>query len=170
MGSVVSRVVRLAAEDASWMHSRAVEPELADAANEGVVAEEEGRSWVAAHVLVPQVERAARLVALAVGVAPSAMLRYGGLRWETLGETLDRPEVGDALGRRLAPGIARLFNDIHGRNIRNEIAHGASDPRSDHDDAALIALLAIISIAVLLGCCGANRALLARSRRPARGE
>lgn len=128
-----------------------VEPGLADACAPGFEMLEAGRSWLAEHALIPQLERAVRLVAKAVGVVPMKKAKQSGLRWASLEDMLDEPAVLEALGAGLAMSLRRLYLDPYGPNYRNELAHGASDPAENHAASALLTGLAILSVALRLG-------------------
>jgi hypothetical protein len=129
---------------------RLVDPTLADACAPAFEALEAGRAWLAAHTLVPQLERAVRLVAQAVGVTPMKRGRHGGLRWASLEEMLDEPAVDGALGTRLSATLKRLYLDPFGPNYRNEVAHGADDPSENQFHLAMLTELAILSVALRL--------------------
>jgi hypothetical protein len=128
-----------------------VEPGLGDACAPGFEMLEAGRSWLASHALIPQLERAVRLVAKAVGVVPMKRAQRGGLRWASFEDMLDEPAVVDALGARLAMSLRRLYLDPFGPNYRNELAHGATDPAENQTASALLTALAILSVALRLG-------------------
>lgn len=127
----------------------AVDPPLAASCREGFEYYAEGKGWAATHLLIPQLERAVRLVALSVGVVPMAR-HAGGLRWSSLELTLGEPLVRQALGPALATALGGLFIDPYGPNHRNEIAHGASDPADDHNAIAFLTTLALLSVALRL--------------------
>lgn len=127
-----------------------VESELGDACREGFEALEGDRSWTALHALIPQLERAVRLVAVESGVAPFVYETAGMLRFESLDKMLSRHEVLDALGPRLGEAMRRLFVDPYGPNYRNETSHGLMDPAGSVDGAALLTAVAIMSTCVRL--------------------
>lgn len=70
---------------------------LAESCEEGFEAIEAGRGRIAAHLLVPQLERAVRLVAQPVGVMPMRRARHGGLRWASLDEMLQESAVQNGI-------------------------------------------------------------------------
>jgi Domain of unknown function (DUF4209) len=128
---------------------RLVDPLLADACAAGFEALEEGQGWTAAHTLIPQLERAVRFVAQAVGVTP--MKRWkGGLRWASLEDNLGEADVEGALGAGLAASLRRLYLDPFGPNYRNEIAHGAADPRERQLEWARLTAFGILSVTLRL--------------------
>jgi Domain of unknown function (DUF4209) len=129
---------------------RLVDPPLADACAPGFEALEADRAWLAGHALVPQLERAVRLVAQTVGVTPMKRTSPGGLRWASFEEMLDEPAVEGALGARLSVSLKRLFLDSYGPNYRHEIAHGAADPSENQSPSAMLTALAILSVAARL--------------------
>jgi hypothetical protein len=128
---------------------RIVEPTLAAACLPGLETLEAGQYWLAEHALVPQLERAVRLVARGVGLTPMKMARGGGLRWASFEEMLDEGAVKSALGPGLANSLRRLFLDPYGPNYRHEISHGAAEP-SERREAALLAAFGILSVALRL--------------------
>jgi hypothetical protein len=123
---------------------------LAEACAPGLKALEAGRYWVAAHALIPQVERAVRLVAKSVGISPMKTAQRSGLRWASLDDMLADPAVVDALGAGLTMSLRRLFIDPYGPNYRNEVAHGAADPSESQAGPARLAALATLSVALRL--------------------
>jgi hypothetical protein len=137
---------------------RLVDPFLADACAEGFEALEDSQGWMAAHTLVPQLERAVRFVAQAVGVTPMRRGKHGGLRWASLEEILDEAAVEEALGPGLAATLRRLYLDPFGPNYRNEIAHGAADPREKQLEWARLTAFGILSVALRLVTVGNSTA------------
>jgi hypothetical protein len=129
---------------------RLVDRELAEACARGLEALEVGRYWIAANALIPQLERAVRLVAKSVGVAPLKTAQRSGLRWASLDEMLANAAVVDALGAGLGMSLRRLFIDPYGPNYRNEFAHGAADPNESQAASARLAALATLSVALRL--------------------
>jgi Domain of unknown function (DUF4209) len=129
---------------------RLVDEELAEACAPGLEALEVGRYWIAAHALIPQVERAVRLVAKSVGIAPMKTAHRSGLRWASLDEMLANAAVVDALGSGLAMSLRRIFIDPYGPNYRNEFAHGAADLSESQAATARLAALATLSVALRL--------------------
>lgn len=128
---------------------RLVNKELAEACAPGLEALEVGRYWNAAHALIPQLERAVRLVAKSVG-APMKTAQRSGLRWASLDEMLANAAVVGALGAGLSISLRRLFIDPYGPNYRNEFAHGAADPNESQAALARLAALATLSVALRL--------------------
>jgi hypothetical protein len=129
---------------------RLVDPLLADACAAGFQILEDGQAWVAAHTLVPQLERAVRFLAQAVGVTPMRQGKHGGLRWASLEEILAEAAVDGALGAGLAASLRRLYLDPFGPNYRNEIAHGAADPHEKQLEWARLTAFGILSVALRL--------------------
>ena len=90
------------------------------------------RAWVrndqvkAAHVLVPQVERALRGIADGLGVpVTKAHPKVSGTSVAIgMGEILYNAKVAEALGPDTTLHLQALYSDPRGMNIRNEIAHG----------------------------------------------
>ena len=130
---------------------------LAASCREGFQALETGKGWSAIHVLVPQLERAVRLVARASGASLTAR-QAGGLRWSSLEMLLDDAIVSSALGQALATALRRLYVHPYGPNYRNDLAHGAMDPSASHDAVALLTTLAILSVALRKTVVASGRA------------
>ncbi|MBZ9998025.1 DUF4209 domain-containing protein [Mesorhizobium sp. BH1-1-4] len=88
----------------------------------------------AAHVLVPQVERALRKIADGLGVpvtkahptVPGTSVAIG------MGEMLYNQTVAEALGPDATLHFQALYADPRGMNLRNEIAHGLMDGNQFH--------------------------------------
>lgn len=88
----------------------------------------------AAHVLVPQVERALRKIADELGVpvtkahptVPETSVAIG------IGEILYNAKVAEALGPDVTLHFQALYADPRGMNLRNEIAHGLMDADQFH--------------------------------------
>ena len=76
--------------------------------------------------------------------------KQGGLRWASLEENLGEADVEEALGAGLSASLRRLYLDPFGPNYRNEIAHGAADPRERQLEWARLTALAILSVALRL--------------------
>ncbi len=128
-----------------------VESDLAEASSAGFRALENGDPWSAMHVLTPQLERAVRAVVVAKGGAPMSQAeRSSGLRWKSLDETLIMGEAVEGLGEAVVLGLRRLFVDPYGPNYRNEIAHGAADPRRGRTQDATLVVLALLSVTLRL--------------------
>ena len=84
------------------------------------------RQVKAAHVLVPQVERALRGIADGLGVpVTKAHPKVSGTSVAIgMGEILYNAKVAEALGPDTTLHLQALYSDPRGMNIRNEIAHG----------------------------------------------
>jgi lysyl-tRNA synthetase class 1 len=88
----------------------------------------------AAHVLVPQVERALRKIADGLGVpvtkahptVPGTSIAIG------MGEILYNQKVAEALGPDATLHFQALYADPRGMNLRNEVAHGLMDADQFH--------------------------------------
>ena len=130
---------------------RIADPGLAEAGRPALDRLDDERGWVAAHSLIPQVERAVRLVAMEADT--TTMIRdpeSGVLRNRTLGDLLADGGVSEALGPRLTFALERLLVRPWGPNYRNEIAHGMMQPDADLRQVALLGVLAVLSIGVRL--------------------
>jgi lysyl-tRNA synthetase class 1 len=101
---------------------------------EGVRAWEREDHVKAAHVLVPQIERALRKIADDLGVpvtkahpsVPETSVAIG------MGEILYNDKVAEALGPDVTLHFQALYSDPRGLNLRNEIAHGLMDADQFH--------------------------------------
>ncbi|KRQ92559.1 DUF4209 domain-containing protein [Bradyrhizobium valentinum] len=96
---------------------------------EGVRAWEREDQVKAAHVLVPQIERALRKLADDLGVP---ITRGHPVVSETsvaigMGEILYNEKVAEALGPDVTLHLQALYADPRGMNLRNQIAHGLMD-------------------------------------------
>lgn len=93
---------------------------------EGVRAWEREDHVKAAHVLVPQIERALRKIAddLEVPVTKAHPTVPGTSVVIGIGEILNNAKVAEALGTDLTFHLQALYSDPRGSNLRNEIAHG----------------------------------------------
>lgn len=125
---------------------RTVDADLAEACYPGLVQFEAGDYWSAAHVFVPQLERALRVLGRRVGADQTRFTPSQGLRWATLDPILEDDGIRRSLGEDVASGIGWLFTDRHGPNFRNNTAHGALATDGNPSAAALLALLAILSV------------------------
>ena len=121
--------------------------DLAASAARGVTLLEEGDYWSATHVLVPQVERAVRLLGRLTGAEIERITSDSGFRWATLDGLLADQHIRDALGESFATGLDALLVNAHGWNLRNNVAHGALDPSGDYEGTSLLAMFMLLSIA-----------------------
>jgi hypothetical protein len=145
-------VVKVLADQGRWSSVKVVNAislassELAAACRPALEELDAGSSWAAAHTLVPQMERALRMLASQSGASVLRASRRGGFEWASLDEMLADDRLDQALGDRLAVAIKRLFSDPNGPNYRNDIAHGAVDPERDLSGATWLAMMAILAI------------------------
>ena len=154
--AVTGSVIEILRTEGHWSSEamtaavRLVDEPLAAACEEGLEALEAGRGWRAIHCLVPQLERAVRLVGLEIGANVMRRATRGGLRWASLEELLGDEAIAAAVQPRLAVALSRLYVDPYGPNFRNEVAHGAADPGGEYTGASTLTALAILSVAVRL--------------------
>jgi hypothetical protein len=120
--------------------------DLAAAVAPGFEALERGESWLAIHTLVPQLERAIRLLADLAGDSIESLATDSGLRWKTMAPLLDGPGLTAALGQDLRDCLDAVFTNQLGPNIRNDTAHGTLTPGADYSGYALMTTLAILAI------------------------
>jgi hypothetical protein len=153
--AVAGIVIDMLIERDLWSAARlvaavdAVDPPLAASCRQGFDALEAGEGWIATHLLVPQLERAVRSVAMAVEGNLTSR-QAGGLRWTSLDLVLADPKVEEALGPSLALALRRLYVDPYGPNYRNDVAPGAMEPSQDQAQVALLTTLAILSVTARL--------------------
>jgi hypothetical protein len=96
---------------------------------EGIRAWERNDQVKAAHVLIPQIERALRKIADGLGVpVTKAHPKVSGTSVAIgMGEILYNDKVAEALGPDATLHFQALYADPRGMNLRNEIAHGIVD-------------------------------------------
>jgi Domain of unknown function (DUF4209) len=96
---------------------------------EGIHAWERNDQVKAAHVLIPQIERALRKIADGLGVpVTKAHPKVSGTSVAIgMGEILYNDKVAEALGPDATLHFQALYADPRGMNLRNEIAHGLID-------------------------------------------
>jgi Domain of unknown function (DUF4209) len=95
----------------------------------GIRAWERDDQVKAAHVLIPQIERALRKIADGLGVpVTKAHPSIAGTSVAIgMGEILYNDKVAEALGPDATLHFQALYTDPRGMNLRNEIAHGLID-------------------------------------------
>lgn len=127
-----------------------VDQDLAKAASGGIRALESRDDWNAVHALVPQVERALRLIGQQVGANVVSYSTATGTSWRSMELVLGEPKVWEVLTEDVATEIDALFSNQHGPNLRNVIAHGAIEPEAIGPTHSLLAVLALLSLAAAL--------------------
>jgi uncharacterized protein DUF4209 len=125
-----------------------------EAIRPGILAFEEGRCWEALHVLVPQIERTIRTLALGTQTSVySYDQSTGEIRWRPLNQVLREPRIAEVLAK-IWPDVARelayLLADSRGWNLRNDIAHGIRLPSSDDRNMALLSVLILLTLSAFL--------------------
>jgi Domain of unknown function (DUF4209) len=123
---------------------QSLDPELAVGCASGIRAFESGDFWTAVHVLVPQVERAFRKVAIAIEGDVHRLVGTEEVRVASLDGILEDPKLDEVLGANATKSLRGLLTDPRGLNIRNLTAHGLLDPSRDHAQAAYIALMCLL--------------------------
>jgi hypothetical protein len=136
-----------------------IDEDLALACGPGITRFEADDYWSAGHVLVPQIERALRVLGRVIGADQTRFAANQGLRWATMDPILGDSGIVGAMGEDTTRAFAAVFTDAHGPNFRNNIAHGALATDVPQSAAALLALMAILAICY-------HTAL---ARQPARG-
>lgn len=89
----------------------------------------DGDAIVAAHLLVPQIEAALRV--LCVDAGGSVMKpddRYNGFRVDGMGTVLDETHLCAVMPPDIRFHLAALFTDPRGLSVRNHLAHGMALP------------------------------------------
>lgn len=125
------------------------DPDLGRACAPGIRAFEAGEHWTGLHVLVPQVERAVRLIGARVDAPIHRVTTAQRLLWALLDPMLEDPAIRAALGEDFARELQALFTSEFGPNIRNNVAHGAGDLDAAAAPA-MISLMALLTIADVL--------------------
>lgn len=134
-----------------------VDPDLSESCYPGLIRFEQEDFWSAAHVIVPQIERALRVLGRLVGADQTRFTPAAGIRWASMELVLEDPGIRAALGEDVAYEIAVLFTDPHGQNFRNNIAHGALATDGNPHAAALLGVFTIFEIC---------RAIVIATRQP----
>lgn len=84
-----------------------------------------GDDMKAIHILVPQVEAAAREIMIMAGESPMTWSEAeGGFKSKGLGEILVSPAFRENIDATLRLHLRALYTSPKGHNLRNEIAHG----------------------------------------------
>jgi hypothetical protein len=123
-----------------------IDADLGEACAPGLVRFEAEDDWSAAHTLVPQIERALRVLGRIVGVDQARFAPDEGLRWASMDVMLDDPGLVQAMGTDVTRGIAAIFSHPHGPNFRHNVAHGAMATDGNPNAAATLAIMAILTI------------------------
>ncbi len=124
---------------------------LAAACSSGFRAYEAGDCWTATHVLIPQLERVLRDIALRSSASVLRLVTNQSLEVATLGPILSDQRVVQVLTPTVVRSLTALFTDSEGLNIRNEIAHGLVSPHEDMGNAAFLTVMAVLTAAYFLG-------------------
>jgi hypothetical protein len=146
----VRRLRELGHWDASKVNAaiEAVEPKWSKAMAIGIEAYEGEDYWTACHVIVPQLERVLRDIAVAVSANVRSLARDRSLQFVTLGPMLADPIVNLVLGSGFCQSCAAAFCDPRGLNVRNRTAHGLLDPAEDQKIPATLAVMAALTLAI----------------------
>ena len=78
----------------------------------------------AAHVLIPQIERALRRLLDILGVPTTKAQRNSTTQLKNLNDVLAEPKVREHLGEDMHFYLRTILSDSRGRNLRNRICHG----------------------------------------------
>jgi hypothetical protein len=130
---------------------RAADEDLAVACTSGLKAFEVGDYWTATHVLVPQLERAVRDVAMLVSASVLRVVTNQSLEMASLDKMLGDERTIQALSPRVAKAFVEIFTDQSGMNVRNTTAHGLYPAGSDLRIEAYFAIMGILTAAFTLG-------------------
>jgi hypothetical protein len=90
----------------------------------------DGDSVVAAHLLVPQVEAALRVLCTESGGSIMSRNRVGGFNVDGMGAVLHEAALRATMPADFRFHLASLFTDPRGLNVRNHLAHGMSLPQT----------------------------------------
>jgi hypothetical protein len=105
---------------------------------------------VALHLLIPQVEHAVRLAAIAANAPIYSERRGGGKKLRTLDELLRDENLSSALEPLLTsdsvPYLRMLLTDPRGWNVRNTVCHGLADS----DELSMFVADRVLHAALLL--------------------
>jgi hypothetical protein len=119
----------------------------------GVNAFFDERYWDCLHVLVPQIERALRSLALALGVDVFAYeTKTGRIRWAPLDRILAAApvrQVLDEIRPSLAHELDLLLTDPACLNLRNDVAHGVLRPSSSVEGGCLLCVMILLTLGAL---------------------
>jgi hypothetical protein len=88
----------------------------------------DGDSVVAAHLLVPQVEAALRVLCTASGGSVMSPNDVGGFNVDGMGKVLHKAAMRASMPADVRFHLKSLFTDPRGLNVRNHLAHGMSLP------------------------------------------
>lgn len=139
-----------------------VDEGLATAASGGIRALELRDYWNGVHALIPQLERALRLIGQEVGANVVSYSTATGTRWRSLEDMLNEPKIRAALTEDVAIEIVALFSSPYGPNVRNAIAHGAIDPADVGIAHALLTALTLLTLTAVLAVVRAQSETAAR--------
>lgn len=139
----------------------AIEPSWSRAMASGIEAYEAEDYWTACHVLVPQLERIMRDIAVTVSANVRSLASGGSLQFVTLGPMLADPIVNSVLGSAFCQSFAAAFCNPRGLNIRNRTAHGLLAPEEDQAIPASLTLMTALTLALI-----AQRILRAAAAQP----
>jgi hypothetical protein len=119
----------------------------------GLEALEEGRDWEALHVLVPQIERVVRALAVSLTVPVSDFKPQTGENlWLPLGSLVSEPSVAkvlDLIHKDFSFNLRAVLCSSFGLNLRNEVAHGLIPRDRSSASGALLAVLILSALARL---------------------
>ncbi len=121
--------------------------DLGEACSSGVMAFEAREHWAAAHMLVPQLERALRALGRLVGAEQMKFAPNQGTRWASFETVLTDEGIKRAMGEHRTGALIALYSDEHGQNWRNNMAHGALST-----DTAAASISTVTVLALLMMC------------------
>ncbi len=121
-----------------------LDPEMTAACRSGIEAFEAEDYWTALHVLVPQIERGLRNVAVEIDGNVHRLIGTVEVRVATLDKILEDPEFEKRFGPNVVKSLRGHLTDPRGLNLRNLTAHGLIDPSQVQAPAAYLALMCVL--------------------------
>lgn len=113
-----------------------------------------GDHVAAAHLLIPQIEHAIRVLAVDAGSSGyKPNRRQGGIHLMTLGDLLEDAAIVRVLETRLTTYLKVMLTDPRGWNLRNHLCHGIINP----DELGWWSTDRILHILLLLGLVRADQ-------------
>lgn len=126
--------------------SSVLKPERLSSIERGVTAFFEKDFFVAAHMLIPQIEEGIRNLHELFGGAVLKPRRGGGYHYKTLDELLREDIVQQVLGEDFAFYMQVILTDARGWNLRNDICHGLRSGISENQIQRVIHILLCLAL------------------------
>ncbi len=126
--------------------SSILEPERLGIIKKGVSAYFNKDFFVAAHILIPQIEQGIRNLHELFGGAILKPRKGGGYHYKTLDELLREETIQKVLGKDCAFYMQVILTDARGWNLRNDICHGLLQDVSEHHIERIIHILLCLAL------------------------